>query len=76
MVKIVRVEVKLLLPYGLWTFRRLRPIAVKVVDATTDIVASDQMLRSIVFIVTMSALWGGISLHSSRRGYSDLMHTD
>ena len=75
-VKIIRVEVRLLLPDDLGTSRRFRPIAVKVVDATTNVVASDQMLCSIGFFVTMDALGRGISRLPGRGAYPDLMNAD
>ncbi len=57
-------------------FRRLRPAAVKEVDATINVVASDQMLRSIGFSVTMNALGCGVSGDSSRGENPNLMDTD
>ncbi len=58
------------------TSRRLGSTPVKVIDATINVVASDQMLRSIGFIVTMNALGRGVSGDSSRGKNSNLMDSD
>ncbi len=75
-VKIVRIEVRLLLPHCLRTAGRLGRAAIKVVDAAIDVVTSDEMFRSIGFIVTVNAFGGGISRDSRSGQRPDLMNAD
>ena len=76
MVKVVRVEERLLLPNGLRTWRWLWSSAVKAIAATINVVPSDQMLRSIRFIVAMNALRCGVSNEPGRSDYPNLMDAD
>ena len=75
-VRIVRVEVARLLPNGFGTYRRVRRTAVKMVHAAGNVVAGDQMLRRIRFIITMNAFRRRVSEDSRSSAYSDLMDTD